>query len=407
MAARKKVRRKRGAGKTARRKATARKKTARRRKPATRKKAALRRKPATRKKVALRRKPATRKRSAVRRSRRRAPWWSKLSLEELLDVRIRDLELRIEGSALEGRIEQLRREIERAGLVFQPYVWLSTDWFTPNHITGFAIPFYLAHPRLARLEGHQMLEVEGGAHDWCMRLLRHETAHALDNAYLLHRRKRWKDAFGAPGAPYRPSYVPRPNNRRYVVNLTNWYAQSHPVEDFAETFAVWLSPRSAWRMRYRGWPALRKLEYVDDLMAEIGSRRPKQRSREHVDSVRTLGMTLREYYRRRQAHYKQDDLRVYDRDLKRLFSDDPDRWRRRLASSFLRDRRRALRRQVAAWTGQPAFVVDKAIADMAQRCRELELRLAYSERETGIGAAVLLTVHTVRLIRMRHKEFMR
>ena len=54
-----------------------------------------------------------------------------------------------------------------------------------------------------------------------------------------------------------------------MLNLANWYAQSHPIEDFAETFAVWLRPGSRWRSRYADWPALRKLEYVDALMQEV------------------------------------------------------------------------------------------------------------------------------------------
>ncbi len=336
---------------------------------------------------------------------RRRPWWADLPKQELLDVRIRDLELRIPGSVLESRVEQLRSELVRAGLRFQPYVWLSTDWFTPDGVTGFAIPFYLAHPRLARLERQQMFEVEGVGQAACMKLLRHEAAHALDNAYRLRRRPRWKSVFGAPGRSYGASYVPRPTSRAFVLNLDHWYAQSHPVEDFAETFAVWLQPRSAWRRRYSGWPALAKLEYVDELMREVGPLRPRVRSREHVHSLRELRMTLREHYREKQSRYGQADRSVYDRDLLRLFTAEPSR--RRRAASFLRERRRLLRDQVSTWTGQYAFVVDTVLREMIQRCRELDLHLSHSERETGIGAAVLLTVHTIRLVRRRQPEYFR
>jgi hypothetical protein len=342
-----------------------------------------------------------------RRARRKAPWWSRLPRDELLDVRLSDLGLRVEDSVVESRVAQLHRELERAGLRFAPYVWLSTDWFTPSGVTGFAVPFYLAHPRLSRIESQHMLEVEGGSHDACMRLLRHETAHALDHAYRLGRRKSWQDVFGRPGEIYRPSYVPRPNSRRYVLNLNNWYAQSHPVEDFAETFAVWLQPRSAWRRRYRGWPALRKLEYVDALMDELRDKKPRLRTRERPWSLPQLRITLREYYERKQAHYGKEDRSGYDRDLKRFFSDDPVHRRRPLASTFLRQRRAALRRQVSTLTGQHAFVVDEVLKHMIARCRDLRLRLAHSEREAGLGAAVLLTMHAVRLSRMRHREYWR
>jgi hypothetical protein len=313
----------------------------------------------------------------------------------------------VEGSPLEPRVARLHAELARAGLRFRPYVWLSTDWFSPQGSTGFAIPFFLAHPRLARLENRIMLQVEGGDLDWCMKLLRHETAHTFDHAYRLHHRKGWRDVFGSYGVPYRATYVPRFNSRDYVLNLDHWYAQSHPAEDFAETFAVWLQPRSSWRRTYARWPALEKLEYVDGLMREIAAKRPRNRTRERMDSLATIRMTLREYYRRKQAHHGDADRAVYDRDLRRLFSDDPARARRRPASRFLRGRRAVLRRQVATWTGQHAFVVDHVLKGMIVRCRELSLGLVHSERETAAGAAALLTVHTVRHSRMRHREYFR
>ena len=118
-------------------------------------------------------------------------------------------------------------------------------------------------------------------------------------------------------------------------------------------------------------------------------------------------MTLRDYYRRKKGYFGEDDRSVYDRDLKRLFRAGGGRARRRSASAFLRGRRLALRRQVSTWTGQHAFVVDEVIRAMILRCRELGLQLAYSERETGEGAAVLVTIHTVRIERMRHREYFR
>ena len=77
----------------------------------------------------------------------------------------------------------------------------------------------------------------------------------------------WRATFGKASRPYPDIYRPRPASRDFVLHLGHWYAQSHPTEDFAETFAVWLQPRARWRREYQGWPALRKLEYVDELMA--------------------------------------------------------------------------------------------------------------------------------------------
>ena len=120
----------------------------------------------------------------------------------------------------------------------------------PDGVPGIAIPFYLAHPRLMKLERKEMLEVEGGTDTECMRILRHEAGHALDTAFRLHFKRRWRELFGSFAQPYPDFYKPKPKSRKYVLHLPAWYAQAHPAEDFAETFAVWLTPRSLWRRRY-------------------------------------------------------------------------------------------------------------------------------------------------------------
>jgi hypothetical protein len=324
--------------------------------------------------------------------------------EALLDRRISRLGLRIEGTALAENLASLEHSLERAGLRFRPHVWLSTDWFSPEGVPGFAVPFYLAHPRLIALERRQMLEVEGSSRAACLRLLRHEAGHAIDHAYRLHRRKRWRQRFGAASRPYRASYVPTPGSRRFVHHLDDYYAQSHPFEDFAETFAVWLSHPGRWQREYQGWPALRKLRYVDELMAEIRELPAPVRNRERTDAIGTLRMTLREYYARKQAHYGEDDRSIYDRELLRLFDSGGRRVR---AAVFLRKRRAALRRLIARWTGHRAFAVDEVLGDLILRCRELDLRLSVSERETAQAAAVIVTLHTARIQRMRHREYFR
>src|SRR3712207_5133915 len=161
---------------------------------------------------------------------------------------------------------RLHFELDESGLRFRPHVWLSEEWFSPDGVPGFAIPFYLAHPRLMKLERAQMLEVEGGIEKECMAIMRHEAGHAISNAFGLHRRRRWRETFGRFSVPYPEHYMPDPNSRSFVLHLGAWYAQAHPAEDFAETFAVWLAPASRWQKRYVSWPAMRKLRYVDELM---------------------------------------------------------------------------------------------------------------------------------------------
>src|SRR5688572_24441508 len=236
--------------------------------------------------------------------RRKAPYWAKWPNEKLLDLRMADLDVHIEGSALEKRLAQLNEELAERGISFRPHFWISDEWFTPDGVPGIAIPFYLTHPRLTRLELSHMLEVEGGTEEWCMNILRHEAGHAVDNAYALRRRRQRQRLFGRSSLRYPEIYRPRPYSKRYVIHLDHWYAQAHPDEDFAETFAVWLThPPEVWRYRYGGWPAVKKLEYVHALMSELAGREPLGQTRRTVDPLETQTKTLREHYAARREHY--------------------------------------------------------------------------------------------------------
>ncbi len=325
-----------------------------------------------------------------------------LTEDQLLDLRICDLKVRIEGTPLAKRIERLYRELDQKKIRFRPRFWLSDDWFTPDGIPGVAIPFYLAHPRLMRLEAKQMLEVEGGTEEWCMKILRHEAGHAIDNAYRLRRRRSWRDVFGKASQAYPAYYSPRPYSKKFVLHLDSWYAQSHPVEDFAETFAVWLRPRSNWRSQYQGWPALKKLEYVDELIMEIRETKQKVFSLERVEPVRLLRRTLREHYQTKRAHYGLEHPDFYDRDLRRLFSDLPQHAGFPKATTFLRRLRPILRRAVSQWTGEYQYTIDQVLSEMIVRCRELNLRLHRPADEVERNALIMLTIQTMNYLHDGH-----
>ena len=330
--------------------------------------------------------------------------WADLPDEQLLDVRFNELGLQIEGSWLEARVTSLREELHARGLTFEPHCWLSSEWFTPDGVPGIAIPFYLAHPRLMRLENAQMLEVEGGTPEWCMQILRHEAGHAFDNAYDLRKRRRRVRVFGSPSTPYPDFYLPKPYSKSFVLHLDSWYAQSHPDEDFAETFAVWLTPDSDWRVRYADWPALKKLEYVDDLMREIAGQPPVVSARRRVEPVERLRATLRRHYARKRAHYGIQHPDFYDRDLRRLFSNAGEHRRNLKASRFIYRIRRDVRRLVAEWTGSYQYTIDQVIQDVIRRCDELGLRLKYPEARTKLDFTMLLTVQTMNYLHSgRHR----
>jgi len=317
--------------------------------------------------------------------------WPAWPRERLLDLRLRDLDLRIAGTWLEKCIARLDAELAARGFAFRPHVWLAEEWFCPDGVPGFAIPFYLAHPRLKRLEQEFMLEVEGGTEDECLKLMRHETAHALANAYRLHRRRDWQRHFGKSSQKYPKSYLPRPYSKRFVVHLENWYAQSHPDEDWAETFSVWLRPDSDWRARYRGWPALKKLEYVDRLMQEIGARRPRVSTRRQQSPARRSRLTLRKYYARKRRLYGAKYPEFLDRDLRRLFSADPAHRGNEAAARYLRRHRSELTAVVSRWTSEYRYRIDQVLAEMIRRSDGLWLRVAHDDPAMKLEVVAFLT----------------
>jgi hypothetical protein len=249
-----------------------------------------------------------------------------------------------------------------------------------------------------------MLEVEGGDYDWCMRILRHEAGHLVDNMFALRRRRNRREIFGPSSEPYPEFYAPKPYSKSYVLHLDSWYAQSHPDEDFAETFAVWLTPGSDWARRYEGWPALRKLQYMDQLMGSIAGRPPRLVQADEVDGLRRIRRTLRQHYRRKRRHYGVDRPDFYDRDLRRLFSDAPEYAGNVTAAAFVTRIRRQVRRLVASWTGIYQYTIDQVLEDIIVRCRDLKLRLSVPEDTARREFTVLLTVQAMNFLHSgRHR----
>lgn len=331
----------------------------------------------------------------AKRQRKRRHAWAELPDGDLLQVKLRDLDLTVEGTWLAECLAELNAELAARGIRIRPHAWISDEWFSPDTTPGIAIPFYLAHPRLMRLERRKLLEVEGGTRAECLRILRHEAGHVLQHAYKLHRRRSWQKVFGK-SSRYPNYYRPDPASRNYVQHLRLWYAQSHPDEDFAETFAVWLSRSPAtWRKRYAGWGALKKLEYVDRLMGEIAGLKPMLTTRRKLDPLSRISKTLGEHYEKKLAHYAVAAPTTWDRDLTRLFSASPRHARSEPASAFIRKNRARIRRLVSRWTGEYELTLDAVLDEMIQRCRELKLKAVGPERKLRLDFTVLLTARTV------------
>ncbi len=221
----------------------------------------------------------------------------------LLEIRMCDLALPWDGSRVAALSEQLHKELAQKGFRhFRPDIYVADEWFSPDGVPAIAVPFYLLSPALTGLEKSMMREAEGESDEECMRLLRHEAGHAFDHAWGISRRRDFAVVFGKRPRAYDPDrYHADPESRDFVINLADHYAQAHPDEDLAETFAVWLDPKSDWKRRYRSWPkALAKLNWVDALAQELFDQKPKVLGGPRIGHISRLRRTLATHYAARQ-----------------------------------------------------------------------------------------------------------
>src|SRR5437667_11733698 len=313
--------------------------------------------------------------------------WINLSDDELLEKKIRQLGLKLEGAEWEPLVRQLYEELSANGLSFHPPCFVGDEWFCPVGIPAIFVPFFLVHERLRRLERKMVLEVEGETKEWFMRLMRHEAAHAYSYAYQLYKRKKWQQTFGLASTEETEFYRPRPYSRSYVVHLDDWYAQSHPDEDFAETFAVWLTPGLDWRGRYRGWKAMQKLECVEELMRSVAGKPPIHQPAFRVADHDCLNVKLKTYYARKRKLYEDSYPDFYDADLRQLFAAPAGI----KASVYLQRRRRRLLNAICQWTNENKFRVNQLLARLTRRCDQLGLHVLNDDPQQDFRVSAFIT----------------
>lgn len=301
---------------------------------------------------------------------------------QLLGRRISELGLAIAGSRVERLVTQLHGELAAHGIAFRPPVYLSDQWGCPDGTPLIGVPFYLADARLERIEAEHAGAIEGD--DEAMRYLRHEAGHAINYAFRLHERDEFGALFGDYATPYEEHYSADPLSRDHVRHILGWYAQKHPDEDFAETFAVWLTPDLDWREEYAGWGALRKLEWVDAMMRDVAALSPEVPAPTDDDlPVDAMNWTLGE-------HYSGDELlpvgdaRQFDADLRRLFARRSDAPEGEVASSFLRRHEGELVVRISYWAGVGPTAVRSLVRALAERASTLQLHAAGLEATTLI-----------------------
>ena len=325
------------------------------------------------------------------------------NFQEILDKPIRDLGLRLEGTPLESFVQRLYRELESKGLAkFRPTVYLTDEWGCPSGEPTIGIPFYLANPQLAQLE-REMNDLEDERE--IMMYLRHEAGHAFNYAYRLHRTAEWKALFAPFRRPYRENYRPVPFSRNYVRHLAGWYAQKHPDEDFAETFAVWLTPKSGWRKRYRGWGAMAKLQYMDRIARELGNSDPVRRRGSPDITVDEMEGTVAEFYRQSNGQEILVSDMPLDADLADIFNVSKRRKKTiRPAQEFLHEHRKSVVDKIAYWSGVPRPLVRTLLETIERRLGELDLR-ADPRREAEHLAELTAYATTLALNYMTRGKF--
>jgi len=294
--------------------------------------------------------------------------------------------LKIEGSPLEKLVRRLYRELDRKGILFKPKCYLTDTWGCPNKVPVIGIPFYYADPTLAKIQDYMRGDLEDD-HELMM-TLRHEAGHAINYAYRLYEDPQWQEVFGRFTEPYHDYFTPNPHSKDYVKHLFQQvgrfsgriYAQKHPDEDFAETFAVWLTPRSNWREKYKNWGALRKLKFVDRMIDSIRCRRPLVTDGERINPIENINFTLLEYYNKSAERYREKAHGYVDDFLRSVFhgngKNGKNGYHRIPAGGFIEKNRSSLIDMISYWTGEPPSSVEPLIDKLILRAKELNLSLS-------------------------------
>ena len=325
--------------------------------------------------------------------------------ERLLHNRIDELGLRIEGTYLQPIVERLYAELANAGIALRPKVYLSDEWSCPDGVPVIGIPFYLADRDLARIEDEMMEGIEAQSETEILSYLRHEAGHAFNYAHKLYETQGFLQTFGDYYAPYREDFVPLPFSRNYVRHIPGWYAQKHPDEDFSETFAVWLDPHSDWRETYRDWGCYAKLEYMQQIAREYGSKPPKVTGDDYDFASDALAYSVEEHYRKTRPELLELPPE-FDHDLRKIFrSARPHCSGASMrAEQFILRNRRVLVARVAHWTGLFDVLVRSLVNHFAERCRKLDLWVD-SEDETRALVDLTACVSALAMNRLYKGEF--
>jgi len=302
--------------------------------------------------------------------------WTHLTDKELLETPVSELGLSLEGHPLMSLINKLYSELKAKKIPLKPAVYLSDDWFCSDETTTFAIPFVLMHPRLKELEERYIGEVEGGDDEWFMKLARHEMGHVIDNAYKLRSSKERKKIFGDSSQPYPETYEYKAYSKSFVRHIEDGYSQSHPDEDWAETFAVWLTPKSQWKTKYTNWPALQKLKYLDrTLDKKVKNKRPLFENKKMPYKLEDLTLTLKEYLEEKRSRLFPKRTHILKPEQKEIFLKKIRSNKLPLASKVIRENKKFFSQVIKQETDQYLYRVNQALDLFIDDCDRLKWTL--------------------------------
>ncbi len=307
---------------------------------------------------------------------------------------IRELGLTIAGTPLEPVLAEFEAELRQAGVRrLRPRFYLSTEWGVPDGTLAIAIPFYLTRADLTALHAERVGHVEGTSRADILRYLRHEMGHVVNYAYRLYEQEEWVKLFGSIAQPYKEEYRPDAFSPRFVQHLPGWYAQKHPDEDWAETFAVWMTPNRDWRAEYAYAPvALAKLNYCDRTMTALADREPLTTAVDLDEDVGQLAYTPEDYYRSLDAGEK-GKLPGLDGALRTIFDETPAGTKgRRPAAELVRRLELLLLANVYRWTGHFPERARLLLRHLAARAEQLSL--TYPEDQESEATVALTTLVT-------------
>lgn len=307
---------------------------------------------------------------------------------ELLKQRICDLDLRIEGTQLGVVVDRFKQELRERGFTrVQPAFYLSSEWGVVEGTTAIAIPFYLADERLRKVQETIGGIVEGTSDEDILRYLRHEMGHVLNYAYRLYESEEWSLLFGPMARPYTEEYRAIPFSPDYVRHLPGNYAQKHPDEDWAETFAVWMDTSVDWRALFGDAPgALKKLEYCDRVCAEIAPRDPLVSDNSLDEDVSTIRLTLEDFYKDGGSG-EVVVPRSLDGDLRGIFAPSSmpptaEGARMGSAAALLKRQQDTLAVTVFRWTSVDPSIIRPILAHLIKRAKDMNLTYPLAERDT-------------------------